>query len=1016
MKKKCLAYVLIILTLTAGAFIMAACDGGDADENPVKTSYGKNETASVESIEIKFTVVKTSSGDGFFMAPDEGNIFVGVQFSVKNNQADEYALSSIFCFSAKMNGADLDYAWFGVGLFGNSLDGTIAAGQTLTGWYAVELTENWSGELSINFRPELLSSASVDFVVKLSDVTATVPGDNTDPVKVTLSFDTNGGSAIPSVAYDKDAIASIPQLIPTKAEYTFLAWYYDGALTEMAPMAWQITKDTTLYAKWLARFTLAFNTNGGSIQPSVTDDEGTLVGEPLMDPTKSGFTFEGWYTDVALTAAAVFPIQLMQNITVYAKWAVVPKYTLTFNTNGGSIQPSVTDDEGTLVGEPLMDPTKSGFTFEGWYADVALTAAAVFPIQLTQNITVYAKWAAIPRVTLTFNSNGGSEIPSVTYDEGDFASIPLTFPTRRGYSFDDWYLDAAFTNAAPYFWTINQDTTLYAKWTALTSYTVRFETNGGSVIPSEIYYIGESVTAPIPPTRAGYRFDGWFFDEELIVPVSFPWFASNRTLYAKWTASCIVIFNTNGGSVIPSGTYYIGDSVAAPISPTRAGYRFDGWFFDEDLTVSVSFPWLASNRTLYAKWTALFTATFSTNGGSGVSSVSGIGILVERPPNPTKDGSVFLGWYTDPGLTTSVAFPFTLTQNLTLYAKWVRLSAINAGRSYNLALDEDGWLCVWGENRGQLGDGTTTDRNAPVSVKQSVEFEQISAGNEHSLALDKDGNLWAWGYNYWWLVGDDTRINRETPVQIAQGTTFNAISAGYNHSLAIDADGNIWAWGFNTYGQLGDGTTDRKNTPVQITQGTEFIKVAAGMYFSLAIDKAGNVWAWGDNAYGQLGDGTTDRRNAPVQITQGKEFKQVSAGSDHSLALEKGGNVWAWGRNTSGQIGDGSTTHRSAPVQITQGTEFKEIVAGGTHNLAIDADGNLWAWGAGGSGQLGDGATAQRNTPTAVMQGTKIMQISAGGYHSIVMDTNSNVWVFGLNNLGQLGDGTTTNRPAPFRL
>ncbi|MCL2798624.1 MAG: leucine-rich repeat protein, partial [Firmicutes bacterium] len=188
-------------------------------ENEVaKTSYGKNETATVHSIEIKFTDAKASLGDGFFITPDEGNVFVGVQFSIKNNQSDVYVISSLISFSAKMNGTALDYAWFGATLFGESLDGTVAAGQTLTGWFTVELPENWSGEFTVTFKPELLLPGSADFVVKKADVTE-APAEKTlvgitvktppDKISYTAGETFDDAGLVLEASYSDDSIVDI---------------------------------------------------------------------------------------------------------------------------------------------------------------------------------------------------------------------------------------------------------------------------------------------------------------------------------------------------------------------------------------------------------------------------------------------------------------------------------------------------------------------------------------------------------------------------------------------------------------------------------------------------------------------------------------------------------------------------------------------------------------------------------------------------------------------------------------
>ncbi|MBI4947259.1 MAG: T9SS type A sorting domain-containing protein [Bacteroidetes bacterium] len=271
------------------------------------------------------------------------------------------------------------------------------------------------------------------------------------------------------------------------------------------------------------------------------------------------------------------------------------------------------------------------------------------------------------------------------------------------------------------------------------------------------------------------------------------------------------------------------------------------------------------------------------------------------------------------------------------------ITAVSAGAYYSLARKSDGTVWAWGYNNfGQLGDNTNTQRLTPVQVHGSgnvgflTGITAVSAGmntgglgEAHSLALKSDGTVWAWGLNNRGQLGDGTNTNRTTPVQVSGLTGITAVSAGMYYSLALKSDGTVWAWGFNWYNDLGDGTNTDRWTPVQVHGPgnvgflTGMKAVAAGMYHALALKNDGTVWAWGNNGSGQLGQGTWTNSTTPLQVLTGASgcstylcnITSIAAGYEHSLALKNDGTLWAWGGNGNGALGDNTVTYRTTPVQ-----------------------------------------------------------------------------------------------------
>ena len=258
----------------------------------------------------------------------------------------------------------------------------------------------------------------------------------------------------------------------------------------------------TLYPVWNTnKYTITFDTNGGSEIAPITQDYGTEITAP-DNPTRKGYTFKGWDKEIPKTMPA-------ENITVKAQWKI-NQYTIAFDTNGGSEIAPITQDYSTQIAAPA-NPTRKGYTFKGWDKEIPETMPA-------ENITVKAQWE-INQYTITFDTNGGSEIAPITQDYGTEITAPDN-PTRKGYTFKGWDKEIPETMPA-------ENITVKAQW-EINQYTITFDTNGGSEIAPITQDYGTEITAPDNPTRKGYTFKGW--DKE--IPETMP--AENITITARW--------------------------------------------------------------------------------------------------------------------------------------------------------------------------------------------------------------------------------------------------------------------------------------------------------------------------------------------------------------------------------------------------------------------------------------------------------------------------------------------------
>ena len=384
-----------------------------------------------------------------------------------------------------------------------------------------------------------------------------------------VTLNTNGGTINNGnvTGYTYGVGATLPAADDmTYTGHTFKGWYDNENLTgsPVTAIGGAETGNKEYWAKWeINQYTVTVKPENGKADIIITQDYGTPITAPTL--TREGYTFKGWDKEIPETMPA-------DNITVKAQWEI-NQYTIAFDTNGGSEITPITQDYGTKITAPDK-PTRKGYTFKGWDKEIPKTMPA-------ENITVKAQWEINP-YTITFDTNGGSEITPITQDYGTEITAPDN-PTRKGYTFKGWDKEIPETMPA-------ENITVKAQW-EINPYTITFDTNGGSEIAPITQDYGTEITAPDNPTRKGYTFKGW--DKE--IPKTMP--AENITVKAQWEINQYTItFDTNGGSEIAPITQDYGTEITAPADPTRKGYTFKGW----DKEIPETMP--AENITITARW------------------------------------------------------------------------------------------------------------------------------------------------------------------------------------------------------------------------------------------------------------------------------------------------------------------------------------------------------------------------------------------------------------------------------
>jgi alpha-tubulin suppressor-like RCC1 family protein len=336
-------------------------------------------------------------------------------------------------------------------------------------------------------------------------------------------------------------------------------------------------------------------------------------------------------------------------------------------------------------------------------------------------------------------------------------------------------------------------------------------------------------------------------------------------------------------------------------------------------------------------------------------------------------------------------------------------ATVSAGVAHTCGLTSGGYAHCWGYNfAGQVGDGSTTNRDVPVGVVGGLAFHSLVAGRYHqTCALTGDGTPYCWGLNSVGQLGDGTTDSRPTPTAVLGGLTFTQIAPGGGATCGLTSGGAAYCWGYNVNGEVGDGSFIDRTAPVPVVGGLTFKSLVAGAA-SCGLTASGTAYCWGNNLSGAVGDSTFTNRNAPVPVAGGFTFDSLTA-SAHTCGLTPAGKAYCWGYNFSGPIGDGTRQDRNFPVPVVGNLVFTQLVTGTYHTCGLTDTGVAYCWGDNLYGWLGVGSTEDYLTaPAPVVGGLTYTSLTAGLSYTCGQATTGGTYCWGRNFEGQLGEGGTS--------
>lgn len=400
-------------------------------------------------------------------------------------------------------------------------------------------------------------------------------------------------------------------------------------------------------------------------------------------------------------------------------------HTVTYYDEDGSIAQKFTDVPYGAPVPAISDnnvPTKKGHT---------LTWEPTIPSRVgTEDLAFTAKFTPVT-YTYTFNANGGvfadgNVVKTMLFNHGDATKAPDTAPTKEGYVFTGWkQLDGtAMPEKAV------GDLTLYAQYEPAT-FTVSFDSDGGSTVPSEDHKADEEINSFPTPTKDNAIFVGWTYNGQRIsYPFTMP--ASNITLKAAWeymgpiTATLTYEFTgdvpAGAETLLPAGgSYEAGQNVTLADKPTFDGYEFHGWFYRGEQVSQIMLP--ADGATVTGYWTEIPAQKGTINFYDGdkllFTKTGNVGEQEAAPVPPTKEGYTFVCWTDANG--GEVTFPVTYTEDtINVYAKW---EASELTVTY--------YLAVGAEDPLEVQTYETGDAIIPATLPE---------GSECDGWVDADGN------------------------------------------------------------------------------------------------------------------------------------------------------------------------------------------------------------------------------------------------------------------------------------
>jgi len=528
-----------------------------------------------------------------------------------------------------------------------------------------------------------------------------------NPNTLTVTYDSKGGSDVNAGSVLTGGSLSAPTA-PTRTGYDFAYWSAsDGGAALIFPYSPPNTGNFTLYARWTAKsLTVTYDTQGGSSVSSGSTKTGGGISVSPGNPTRTGYTFNGWHANATGGSALTFPYAHGEtgDFTLYAQWSAVT-YTITYAKNGATGNLATSSETYSTGGTAISLPgrgtlTKAGHTFAGWSVG-GNTPVLSGGYTTTSNVTLSAVWTPIS-YTITYNPNSGDSTPtqaSLTIGQTFTLANAITRAPSSGisYQFAGWDNGTTIFQAGELVTIGTANLSYTAVWVQL--YEVTYINNGGTFAGADNKFDAEclsnnlctnnqAITLNVAPTRAGYEFVGWEDQSGTPVVDTDPGatgiqttVTSTRFVFsANWIAVTYTITYVSSGSAAPTQTpLTIGQSFLVGSAVARTGYTFNGYSDGTNAFLpGATYVVGSANITLTALWIAdVYMVSYDWNGSAGTATSvitytvgSSSDITLPSQGDQVKTNYSFDGWSLTRDGEKLSGSTYVPTTSVTLYARW----------------------------------------------------------------------------------------------------------------------------------------------------------------------------------------------------------------------------------------------------------------------------------------------------------------------------------------------------------